>query len=119
MLYGSLVSGPKQWAVALERLASLEAPARPATPGDWVTVMRLQAQQVEGQHLTTCQAQAFATLQRQVATRLTQGYRSDPSPDRTDTYASHLMALGREGARDETSAISDIPGDTGALHAGK
>ncbi|MFC4637775.1 eCIS core domain-containing protein [Deinococcus hohokamensis] len=78
-----------------ERLAPLTAPARPSTPGDWVTVMRMQARQVEGRRLTTRQAQEFAILQRQVATRVTQAYRSDPTPGRTETCAGHLVALQR------------------------
>ncbi|MFC4640300.1 DUF4157 domain-containing protein [Deinococcus hohokamensis] len=96
-----------------ERLAPLTVPTRPATPGDWVTVMRVQAQQVDGRRLTPRQAQDFATLQRQVATRLTQAYRSDSSPARTKTYAGHLVALQRhpQSAAVGRAVLSSVSSD--------
>lgn len=78
-----------------ERSVPLAAPTRPSSPADWVTVMRDRAGGVEGRGLTAREHADFLSLQRQVAGQLIQGYRTDRSPERTSTYAEHLVALQR------------------------
>ncbi|MBZ9713927.1 eCIS core domain-containing protein [Deinococcus multiflagellatus] len=77
--------------------AAQPVPAKPQSPADWVTVMRHQAEQVEGQALDTRQYAQFTALQRQVANTLVQGFRSDrgPAQARYDTYGEHLATLQR------------------------
>ncbi|MBZ9714758.1 eCIS core domain-containing protein, partial [Deinococcus multiflagellatus] len=70
---------------------------KPQTASDWVTVMRHQAEQVEGKALDSRQYAQFTALQRQVAQTLAQGFRSDRGPvqARYDTYGEHLATLQR------------------------
>lgn len=70
-------------------------PTRPATPEDWVTVLRTQAEEVTGKPLNSRQVAQFTALQRQVAQTLAQGFRADRSPAaaRYDTYGAHLANL--------------------------
>lgn len=83
-----------------EQLAPVVAPLRPASPGDWVTVMRAQAQSLEawqanGRRLDARQVASYTALQRQVAGQLVQGYRSDHSATRAATIAGQVLALQR------------------------
>lgn len=84
---------------AVQRVAAVlpTPPSQPQTPGDWVTVMRSRAGQVEGQRLDSRQAAEFSNLQRQVAWRLAQGFRQDRQEPqvRHAEYAGHLVALQR------------------------
>ncbi|GHG32737.1 hypothetical protein GCM10017784_27920 [Deinococcus indicus] len=75
----------------------LTAPAAPITPADWVTVMRLRAEEVAGQPLDTRSSSQFTTLQRQVAQTLAQGFRADrgDTQARYATYGEHLATLQR------------------------
>lgn len=84
----------------VEREAPVVSPARPQSPGDWVTVMRAQAQGVQAQQdagrgLDPRQLAGFTGLQRQAAQSLVQGYRQDrqPSEVRQAQYAGHLLSL--------------------------
>ncbi|MFB9992675.1 hypothetical protein ACFFLM_11920, partial [Deinococcus oregonensis] len=72
-------------------------PARPVTAGDWVTVMRHQAEQINGQRLSSRAHDGFIALQRQVAQTLLQGFRQDrQAPDaRYAQYGEHLATLQR------------------------
>ncbi|PTA66677.1 hypothetical protein C8263_16760 [Deinococcus arcticus] len=72
-------------------------PAKPQSPADWVTVMRHQAEQVEGKSLDSRQYAQFTALQRQVAQTLVQSFRSDrgPAQSRYDIYGEHLATLQR------------------------
>ncbi|WP_146160614.1 hypothetical protein [Deinococcus arcticus] len=82
-------------------------PARPQSPADWVTVMRHQAEQVEGQALDTRQYAQFTALQRQVANTLVQGFRADrgPAQSRYDTYGEHLASLQRHAISAPVSRV--------------
>lgn len=86
-------------AAPIQREASHPAPVpkRPKTPADWVMVLQRQVEQVEGQRLDARQFAHHASLQRQVAQALAQGFRSDRGPAQTryDTYGSHLATLQR------------------------
>ena len=72
-------------------------PQQPRSPADWVTVMRAQAEQIEGRVTSAREAAQFSALQRQVAQTLVQGFRADrrPAQERHDSYAAHLVALQR------------------------
>lgn len=63
-------------------------PAKPATPDEWVTVLRHRAGEIEGQRLDARTFGAFQALQRQVAQQLAQGFRADRS-DTSARYASY------------------------------
>ncbi|WP_221089470.1 eCIS core domain-containing protein [Deinococcus aquaedulcis] len=91
-----LAALPQVEGVAVQQQAQ-PVPAKPQSPADWVTVMRHQAQQVEGQALDTRQYAQFTALQRQVANTLVQGFRADrgPAQARYDTYGEHLATLQR------------------------
>ncbi len=91
-----LAALPQMEGVAVQRQTQ-PVPAKPQSPADWVTVMRHQAEQVEGQALDTRQYAQFTALQRQVANTLVQGFRSDrgPAQARYDTYGEHLATLQR------------------------
>ncbi|WP_235693139.1 eCIS core domain-containing protein [Deinococcus aquaedulcis] len=93
---GQLANLP-HFAAAPQHRASPLVPDKPQTPADWVTVMRSQAEQVEGRALDTRQYTHFAGLQRQVAHTLAQGFRADrgPAPERYETYGEHLATLQR------------------------
>lgn len=69
----------------------------PQTPADWVTVMRAQAEQIEGRTVNARESAQFSALQRQVTQTLVQGFRTDrrPAQERQDAYAAHLVALQR------------------------
>lgn len=73
----------------------VQLPVRPANASDWVTVMRVRAQEVEGQSLDSRAYADFKALQRQVAQSLAQGFRQDrgPAQARAYTYGEHLAAL--------------------------
>lgn len=72
-------------------------PSKPQSSADWVTVMRVRAEQVSGQQLTGQQFAQFTALQRQVTQTLAREFRSDRGPAqlRHDTYGEHLAALQR------------------------
>lgn len=69
----------------------------PQTQSDWVTVMRQQAIQAEGRRMGEREVMHFTALQRQVAQRLVQGFRTDrqPAAQRYAEYAGHLVSLQR------------------------
>ncbi|WP_230270600.1 eCIS core domain-containing protein [Deinococcus sp. 6YEL10] len=75
----------------------LTAPAKPITPGDWVTVIRLRAEEVAGRPLDARSSAGFTALQRQVAQTLAQGFRSDrgDAQARYAAYGEHLATLQR------------------------
>ncbi|MFC4640038.1 DUF4157 domain-containing protein [Deinococcus hohokamensis] len=80
-----------------ESAAASPRPVRPATPGDWVAVMRASAEEVEGQRLDIRQQAQLTALQRQAAHQIAQGFRSDRSTgkERHETYGLYLAALQR------------------------
>lgn len=86
---------------ALQRQQERTAPAtilrHPQSQGDWVTVMRQQAEQADGRMMLSRENEQFKALQRQVAQRLAAGYRQDQrsSEVRNAEYAGHLVALQR------------------------
>ncbi|WP_233218766.1 eCIS core domain-containing protein [Deinococcus arcticus] len=83
-------------------------PTRPQTPGEWVTVMRCRAEQVEGKALDTRQYAQFTALQRRVAQTLAQGFRADQGPAqvRYETYGEYLATLQRhEGSASVCRAV--------------
>jgi hypothetical protein len=57
--------------------AAVPLPSTPVTAGDWVSVMRQQAEQIDGQLLGSRERESFVSLQRQVAQTLVQGFRQD------------------------------------------
>ncbi|MBZ9753037.1 DUF4157 domain-containing protein [Deinococcus sp. HMF7604] len=89
-------------------------PTQPVTPGQWVTVMRHRAEQVEGVPLDTRAAAQFSALQRQVAQTLAQGFRTDrgPAAERHATYGDHLASLQRHPASAQVAraVLGLVPG---------
>ena len=49
-----------------------QVPLKPQSVGDWVTVMRFQAEQAQGRMMQTREAMQYTTLQRQVANQSSQ-----------------------------------------------
>lgn len=92
---------PEAVSQALQRQQEAQADSpviqKPKSVGDWVTVMRQQAQQAEGRRMGAKEVAQFTALQRQVASTLVQGFRADRQPtlQRYAEYAEHLMALQR------------------------
>ena len=80
-----------------QRTAPLTAPKQPTSVRDWVTVMRMQAQQAEGQRLDPRQSSQLAGLQLQVTQTIVQRFRQDrQAPDqRVAEYSGHLVNLQR------------------------
>ncbi|RJF75693.1 DUF4157 domain-containing protein [Deinococcus cavernae] len=78
-----------------KRQQPAEAPLKPATPDDWVTVMKAQARQADGRAMSTREFQQFTALQQYVARTLVQAYRQDPQPAdaRTAQFAARLATL--------------------------
>lgn len=93
---------PQSLETALQREQSYVLPERPPlkpqSNTDWVTVMRMQAAQVEGKRLSTREHEQFKTLQRQVTQTLIQRFKQDrqPAAARYSEYAEHLATLQRE-----------------------
>ena len=85
----------------------LTAPAKPTTPGDWVTVMRLRAEEVAGRPLDARSSAGFTALQRQVAQTLAQGFRADrgDAQARYATYGEHLATLQRHAVSAPASRV--------------
>lgn len=77
--------------------AVTRVPLKPQSVGDWVTVMRFQAEQTEGRRMQTREAAQLTALQRQVAQTMTRSYLSDRQPalQRQQQYADHVVALQR------------------------
>jgi hypothetical protein len=73
----------------------LAIPAHPVTVGDWVTVMRHQAEQISGQLLGSRQQDTFTRLQQQTSQKLVHGFRQDrQAPDvRYALYGEQLATL--------------------------
>lgn len=84
---------------ALQRQQAVPAPVatKPQSIGDWVTVMRFQAEQSEGRRMGAKEASQFSALQRQVAQTLTRSYLTDRQSalQRQQDYAGHVVALQR------------------------
>ncbi|OWL94622.1 hypothetical protein CBQ26_15115 [Deinococcus indicus] len=91
----------------LQRQPQPEVPARPATPGDWVTVMRARAEEVQGQPLDARAHAQFTALQRQVAQTLAQGFRTDRGEPaaRYAAYGTHLATLQRHAVSAPVSRV--------------
>ncbi|GHF79523.1 eCIS core domain-containing protein [Deinococcus ficus] len=96
---------------ASERVSSV--PARPQTAGDWVTIMRHQAEQVQGSRMDARTTQAFTTLQRQVTGALVQSVKLDPRPaiQRHAEFAQHAIALQRHALTNHIprAALAQLP----------
>jgi hypothetical protein len=75
--------------------AAVPIPSQPVTAGEWVTVMRHRAEQIDGQRLSSRDHDGFLSLQRQVAQTLVQGFRQDrQAPDaRYAHYGEQLATL--------------------------
>jgi hypothetical protein len=72
-------------------------PSHPRTAGEWVTVMRHRAEQVDGHRLDARSTQAFTSLQRQVTAALVYGVKHDPRPaiQRQAEFAQQAVNLQR------------------------
>lgn len=83
----------------VEKNAPIQAPARPQSVGDWVTVMRAHAQGVEHKNstvgLSSREVATLSTLQRQTAQVLAQSVKTDPRPavQRQASFAEHAAPL--------------------------
>lgn len=86
---------------ALQRQASERSltavPAHPQTAGEWVTVMRHRAEQMDGRRMDARSTQAFTALQRQVTAALVHSVKHDPSSaiQRQAAFAEHAVGLQR------------------------
>lgn len=86
---------------ALQRQLAQASPAspprKPQTTGEWVTVMRQQAEQAEGRTMNSREAMNFTALQRQVAQTIVHRFRQDRQlPEvRYAEYGGHLATLQR------------------------
>ncbi|ASN79639.1 DUF4157 domain-containing protein [Deinococcus ficus] len=102
---------------ALQRQASERTPgvipSHPQAAGEWVTVMRHRAEQVDGTRMDARSMQAFATLQRQVAAALVHSVKHDPSPalQRHSAFAEHAVSLQRHALTRTIprAALSQLP----------
>lgn len=72
-----------------------QIPIKPQSVGDWVTVMRFQAEQAQGRRMGAKEAAQYTALQRQVANTIAQNFRQDrqPASVRYEQYAGHLATL--------------------------
>lgn len=83
----------------VEKNAPIQAPAKPQSVGDWVTVMRAHAQGVEHKNstvgLSSREVATLSTLQRQTAQVLAQSVKTDPRPavQRQASFAEHAAPL--------------------------
>lgn len=95
-------SAPEATQQALQRqqTPAPSVPRKPQSVGDWVTVMRAQAEQAEGRWMSSRETAQYAALQRQVAQTIAQNFRQDrqPASVRHEQYAGHLAALQRSPA---------------------
>lgn len=103
-------------ASALQRQANEYAssvPTRPQGVGDWVTIMRHTAEQVNGTRMDARTSRAFTTMQRQVTGALVQGVKLDPRPtaQRHAEFAQHAVALQRHALTKHIprAALSQLP----------
>lgn len=85
---------PKQSSIQEE---SASVPLVPHTSADWVAVMRMQAEQIEGRPVGAREAAQFSALQRQVARTLSVNFRQDRQvpEQRYQQYAAHVVDLQR------------------------
>ncbi|GAA5514351.1 hypothetical protein Dcar01_03106 [Deinococcus carri] len=83
-------------------------PRRPATPAEWVTVMRFQAEQIENRRLTMAESAQFSSLQRQVAQTLARNFREDRQApqERYAQYAGHLVNLQRHPISGQVAQVA-------------
>ena len=94
---GSVSQEAIRQAIQRQQQVAPQVPLKPQNVGDWVTVMRFQAEQAEGRRMGAKEAAQFTALQRQVAQTLTQHYLHDRQPalQRQQEYAEHVLALQR------------------------
>ncbi len=87
-------------AVQRQQQEGPQAPTKPQSVGDWVTVMRFQAEQAQGRRMNSREVMQYNTLQRQVANTIAQGFRQDQqaASARHQQYGQHLATLQRSGA---------------------
>lgn len=94
--------------------ATTASPVRqPQSTADWVTVMRQQAEGIEGRYISAQENASFTQLQRQVSQTLVQRYRADrQAPEaRQSEYAGHLVSLQRHALSSPVAQVflSRIP----------
>ena len=99
-LEGGPIATPQAVELALQRQAERgqeQKPTHPQSNADWVTLMRLEAQQHDGKRMSPREAQQYTSLQRQVAQTLVQRFKADrQSPEaRYAEYGGHLASLQR------------------------
>lgn len=99
-LEGGPIATPQAVELALQRQAERgqeKKPTHPQSNADWVTLMRLEAQQHDGKRMSPREAQQYTSLQRQVAQTLVQRFKADrQSPEaRYAEYGGHLASLQR------------------------
>lgn len=89
-----------QQALQRQQAPAPPMPTKPQSVGDWVTVMRMQADQAEGRRMNSQEAMQYTALQRQVANTIAQNFRQDRQPaiQRYEQYGQHLATLQRSAA---------------------
>lgn len=95
-------------AVQRQQAPAPPVPMKPQSLGDWVTVMRFQAEQAQGCMMQTREAMQYTALQRQVANTIAQSFRQDrqPAQIRHEHYAGHLATLQRSPASAPVAAVA-------------
>ncbi|WP_353544425.1 eCIS core domain-containing protein [Deinococcus xinjiangensis] len=100
-------------AVQRQQARAPQVPMKPESVGDWVTVMRFQAEQAQGRRMGAKEAAQYTALQRQVANTIAQSFRQDrqPASQRHQQYARHLATLhgGAGSAVVATAALNLLP----------
>lgn len=95
-------------AVQRQQQKAPQVPLKPQSVGDWVTVMRFQAEQAQGHRMQPREAMQYTALQRQVANTIAQGFRQDrqPASERHQQYAGHLATLQRSPASAPVATVA-------------
>ena len=95
-------------AIQRQQQAAPQVPLKPQSVGDWVTVMRFQAEQAQGRMMQTREAMQYTALQRQVANTIAQSFRQDrqPASARHQQYGGHLATLQRSPASAPVAAVA-------------
>lgn len=100
-------SGAIEAALQRQQQPTAPVPLKPQSAGEWVTVMRQQAEQADGRRMSSREFGQFTALQRQVAQTLTQGYLRDRQPalQRQQEYAGHMATLQRHPVSGQVAQV--------------
>lgn len=97
---GSVSPAAVTQALQRQQTPAPQIPTKPQSTGDWVTVMRFQAEQAQGRRMNSRESMQYTALQRQVASTIAQNFRQDQQPaiQRYEQYGQHLASLQQSAA---------------------